>query len=135
MQERDLSGLRALAEELTGQVAKLRTGMVDMRNEINALTATVKSPDGYVTATVGPRGQLVRLQLDPRIYRTPDSTALATTITQTVQKAAAEAAKKVEAVAAKYAPGVAVGDRVHDDVTERLRRLDFLHDQIVGTGE
>jgi DNA-binding protein YbaB len=135
VQERDLSGLRALAEELTGQVAKLRTGMVDMRNEINALTATVKSPDGYVTATVGPRGKLVRLQLDPRIYRKPDSTALAATITETVQKAAAEAAKKVEAVAAKYAPGVAVGDRLNDDVTERLRRLDFLHDQIVGTGE
>jgi DNA-binding protein YbaB len=135
MEERDLSGLRALAEELTGQLAKVRSGLGDMQNELSAVTATVKSPDGYVTATVGPRGQLVRLHLDGRIYRNPDSAKLAATITETVQKATAEAAEKVQGVTAKYAPGVDVSSYLQGDVTQRLNRFDFIQDQITGTGD
>lgn len=135
MEERDLSGLRALAEELTGQLAKVRSGLGDMQKELSAVTATMKSPDGYVTATVGPRGQLVRLQLDGRIYRNPDSAKLAATITETIQKATAEATRKVEEVTAKYAPGVDVSGYLRGDVTHRLNRFDFIQDQITGTGD
>src|SRR5947207_13846043 len=98
MAERDLQGLRAYAEELSGQFEKVRSGLGEMQRELKAVTGTAKSPDGYVTATVGPRGQLVKLQLDPRIYRKPDSAQLAQSITETVGKAAEDAARKVEAV-------------------------------------
>lgn len=135
MEGRDLSGLRALAEELTGQLAKVRSGLGDMQKELSALTATAKSPDGYVTATVGPRGQLVRLHLDGRIYRNPDSAKLAATITETVQKATAEVAEKVQEVTAKYAPGVDVSPYLRGDASARLNRFDFVQDQITGTGE
>ena len=135
MEERDLSGLRALAEELTGQLAKVRSGLSDMQKEITAVTATVRSPDGYVTATIGPRGHLVRLQLDGRIYRNPDSTKLAATITETIQKATTEAAQKVQDVTAKYAPGMDVSGYLRGDVTSRLNRFDFIEDQITGTGD
>lgn len=135
MEERDLSGLRALAEELTGQLEKVRSGLADMQKEITAVTATVKSPDGYVTATVGPRGHLVRLQLDGRIYRNPDSAKLAATITETIQKATAEAAQKVQDVTAKYAPGMDVSGYLRGDATSRLNRFDFIEDQITGTGD
>jgi DNA-binding protein YbaB len=135
VEERDLSGLRALAEELTGQLEKVRSGLSDMQKEITAVTATVKSPDGYVTATVGPRGHLVRLQLDGRIYRNPDSAKLAATITETIQKATSEAAQKVQDVTAKYAPGMDVSGYLRGDVTSRLNRFDFIEDQITGTGD
>jgi len=135
VEERDLSGLRALAEELTGQLAKVRSGLSDMQKEMTAVTATVKSPDGYVTATVGPRGHLVRLQLDGRIYRNPDSAKLAATITETIQKATAEAAQKVQDVTSKYAPGMDVSGYLRGDVTSRLNRFDFIEDQITGTGD
>jgi len=135
VEERDLSGLRALAEELTGQLAKVRSGLSDMQNEITAVTATARSPDGYVTATIGPRGHLVRLQLDGRIYRNPDSTKLAATITETIQKATTEAAQKVQDVTAKYAPGMDVSGYLRGDVTSRLNRFDFIEDQITGTGD
>jgi len=135
VEERDLSGLRALAEELTGQLAKVRSGLSDMQKEITAVTATVRSPDGYVTATIGPRGHLVRLQLDGRIYRNPDSTKLAATITETIQKATTEAAQKVQDVTAKYAPGMDVSGYLRGDVTSRLNRFDFIEDQITGTGD
>jgi DNA-binding protein YbaB len=135
VEERDLSGLRALAEELTGQLEKVRSGLADMQKEITAVTVTVKSPDGYVTATVGPRGHLVRLQLDGRIYRNPDSAKLAATITETIQKATAEAAQKVQDVTAKYAPGMDVSGYLRGDATSRLNRFDFIEDQITGTGD
>jgi DNA-binding protein YbaB len=120
---------------LTGQLEKVRSGLADMQKEITAVTATVKSPDGYVTATVGPRGHLVRLQLDGRIYRNPDSAKLAATITETIQKATAEAAQKVQDVTAKYAPGMDVSGYLRGDATSRLNRFDFIEDQITGTGD
>jgi DNA-binding protein YbaB len=133
--ERDLSGLRALAEELSGQLAKVRSGMEDLQKELSAVTATVKSPDGYVTATVGPRGQLVRLQLDGRIYRNPDSAKLAATITETIQQATLKAGEKAQEVTAKYAPGVDVRGYLEGNLTHRLNRFDFITDQITEAGD
>jgi DNA-binding protein YbaB len=132
MAERDLQGLRAYAEELSNQFEKIRDGLGDMQRELTAVTGTAKSPDGYVTATVGPRGQLLRLQLDPRIYRKPDSAQLAQSITETVGKAAEDAAHKVEAVTERYAPGLDVASFLRGEVASRLRRFDFVHDQIAG---
>src|SRR5690349_14121174 len=98
MAERDLAGLRAYAEELSEQFEKIRSGINEMQSEMSKITGTAKSADGYITATVGPRGQLVKLHLDARIYRKPDSAKLAETITDTIQKAALDAAGKVEEV-------------------------------------
>lgn len=57
------------------------------------LTATAESDDGLITATVGGAGELLELELDPRIYRVADSAALAAAITGTVRRAA-ESAKQ-----------------------------------------
>ncbi len=109
----EVSGLRAWAEELIGQFGRLRAGTADLRAELAAITATARSADGYVTAVVGPRGNLVRLTLDPRIYRRPDSHRLASTITETIQRAADEAAAAVTRACAPYLP--------EDDVRAHLR--------------
>lgn len=45
------------------------------------------SEDGYVTVTVGPNGHVTKVELDPRIYRRPDSRVLPTTVTETIQRA------------------------------------------------
>jgi len=132
MAQRDLDGLRAYAEELSSQFRKLRNGLTDLQKEMSEVTATAKSSDGYVTATVGPRGQLVKLHLDARIYRKPDSAQLAATITEAVQRATTEAAKKVDAVAARHTPGLDVGSYLHGDLVSRFDRFDFIHDQIAG---
>src|SRR2546421_12611798 len=39
------------------------------------ITETAESEDGLISVTVGSRGELVELWLDPRIYRNPDSLA------------------------------------------------------------
>lgn len=129
---RDLDGLRAYAEEVKGTLAKLQGGLDDMRGELNAVTATVKSPDGFVTVTVGPRGQVRKLELDARIYRKPDSGKLAATITETIQKAAVAAGQKVDEITERYAPGLDIGSHTRGDYKSRAHRFDFIADQIPG---
>ncbi len=135
VEERDLAGLRAYASELQEQFRKIRGGIADMQKEMNAVTATAKSADGYVTATVGPRGQVLKLVLDPRVYRKPDATKLAETITDTLRKAAQAAAKQVEVVSGKYAPGQDVGAYLRGDVQSRFGKFDFVEDQVTEGNE
>jgi DNA-binding protein YbaB len=135
MTDRDLSGLRAYAQELSEQFQQLRGGLQAMQQELAAVTGTAKSPDGFVTATVGPRGQLINLQLDGRIYRRPDSTRLAEAITQTVQQATKDAATKVETISAGHAPGADVASYLRGDLAERFARFDFVQDELAGGTE
>ena len=132
MEERDLSGLRAYAQSLSGQFQEIRRQLSTMQEELNAISATAKSPDGFVTATVGPRGQLIKLHLDPRVYRSPDSARLATVITETIHAATRDAAAKVDTIAAKHAPGVDAGSYLRGDPISRFNRFDFVFDQIEG---
>lgn len=132
MVERDLQGLRAYTSELTAKFAKIRGNLSEMQQAMAEVTATAKSADGFVKATVGPRGQLVKLELDARIYRKPDAGKLASTITETVQKAATEAGEKVKAVTEKYAPGMDVSSYMRGDIVSRFNRFDFVNDEIEG---
>jgi DNA-binding protein YbaB len=62
------------------------------------VTGVAWSDDRLVKATVGPRGQLVDLEIDPRVYRQPNSKALAATIVATVRRASEEAMAKTQAI-------------------------------------
>lgn len=116
--------LRARAEELMGEFNRLRTGMGELQQKLRQITATAKSDDGYVKATVGPRGQLVRLELDPRIYRRPDSKQLAATITQTINRATADAMAQVSEACKPYLPEEELQAHLQFDVDGMRRRLD-----------
>jgi DNA-binding protein YbaB len=116
--------LRARAEELMGEFNRLRTGMGELQQKLRQITATAKSDDGYVKATVGPRGQLIRLELDPRIYRRPDSKQLAATITQTINRATADAMAQVSEACKPYLPEEELQAHLQFDVDGMRRRLD-----------
>lgn len=129
----NLTGLRAYAEQLQQQLGKLRSGgLAEMRQEMNAVKGTAKSPDGFVTATVGPRGQLTELKLDPRIYRNPDSAKLAATITETIQKAAEQSGERVSEITERFAPGMDIGSATRGEFTSRSDRFDFIRDRMPG---
>ena len=101
---------------------------IDQRwHRLARIEATAWSPDRYVSATVGPSGELRRLWLDPRIYRLADADRLAATILDTVRAAAAQAHRRAfEAVApllgrrASSSPGDA--DLAFDPILEHLDR-------------
>lgn len=75
-----------------------RDGLLEVRRRLADVRATAESDDGLVAATVGGRGELLELTLDPRVYRTTDARALADDILGTVRRAAAIARDEVYAI-------------------------------------
>ncbi|KAA2267216.1 YbaB/EbfC family nucleoid-associated protein [Solihabitans fulvus] len=74
------------------------------KRRLTEIRATAESEDGLISATVGGSGELVELWLDPRIYRTPDSTALAEAIAGTLREAAQRAQEEGFAILADFLP-------------------------------
>jgi DNA-binding protein YbaB len=92
---------------LSAMVADLRKATAripEIQREMLAVTGTAWSDDGLIKAVVGPRGHLLELEIDPRIYRTPNSAALAATIVQTVRAAVEEAGEKSRALMEQSLP-------------------------------
>lgn len=120
----DLTPLRAQAEELMAQFERMRSGYGELQQKLRAVKGTATSSDGYVTATVGPRGQLLKLELDPRIYRRPNSRELASTITKTVQEATAKAQNAVEELCKPFVPDSQFQAHMNFDFNGIFQQLD-----------
>ncbi|GAA2843959.1 YbaB/EbfC family nucleoid-associated protein [Crossiella cryophila] len=101
-------------QQLADSVRRLRAGMRD-------ITGTADSPDGLISATVGARGELLELELNPRVYRQPDSELLAADIVETIQRAVAAAQREVFELVKEFLPTDA------DPATTDLDFDPFLH--------
>ncbi|MEV8442643.1 YbaB/EbfC family nucleoid-associated protein [Actinosynnema sp. NPDC051121] len=62
---------------------------------VAAIDESAWSHDGRVSASVGARGELRALELDPRVYRDHDAEALAKSIVDTVAEASRNARRLV----------------------------------------
>jgi DNA-binding protein YbaB len=91
----DLSGMRARAEGMMADFQRLTSHAAEIRSRLLAVRSKATSDDGYVTAVVDPRGRLESLEIDPRVFRRPDSRLLADTILDTVRQAAEDADRQV----------------------------------------
>ncbi|MEV0146448.1 MULTISPECIES: YbaB/EbfC family nucleoid-associated protein [unclassified Nonomuraea] len=91
----DVAGMRAYADELRTMFQEIQDAGVELHAKARAIQVTETSRDGLVSVTVGARGELVRLDLDPRIYRRPDARHLADTIAETTRRAATRAQERV----------------------------------------
>lgn len=69
-------------------------GLEDTQRKILKITGVAWSEDRMIKAVVGPRGQLIDLEIDPRVYRKPNSKALSATILATVRLAVDDAMAK-----------------------------------------
>ncbi|SDY71705.1 Conserved DNA-binding protein YbaB [Micromonospora pattaloongensis] len=118
--------LRARFDEVFGQYERLRSGLDDLQQRLARLRVTAESEDRHVKATVGPRGQLIKLELDPRIYRDHNVEALAAKITSTVQQATERATSDVQELVRGYLPpGSGAADYLRDgNFGSLLRRSD-----------
>jgi DNA-binding protein YbaB len=120
----DIQAFRAQADEVIAQFERMRAGYGELQQKLRAVTATASSEDGSVTATVGPRGQLVKLELDPRIYRRPDSRKLAVTITETVRTATEQALAKVAELCQPFVPDAQFQAHLNYDFDGLFGQLD-----------
>jgi DNA-binding protein YbaB len=110
--------LRERFAQVYGDYSRIRAGMGELQERLAAMQVRVSSPDGLVTAVVGPRGQLISLALDPEAYREHTPPRLAAIITETVRQAAARAAEESRALLGEYLPAGSAG-------VEFLRTNDF----------
>ena len=112
----DVAGVKAYAEQLQSSFEKMLVEGPKVAAEARAMTVTKKSKDGLVTVTVSARGELETLELDPRIYRRPDSRELAESIVELTQAATAEAKEAVIAIFEKIAPRTTVERHMNGDI-------------------
>lgn len=120
----DLSGMRAQAAELMAQFERVRDGAGELQQKLKAVSVTVTSDDGLVKATCGPRGQVVKVEFDPRIYRRPNSKELSATVTETIRKASAQAMAEVEELCKPWIPSADFQAYMDHDLDGIFRQLD-----------
>ncbi len=115
--------MQAYADELRALFLRMQDEALDLHERARAVQVTETSADGLVSATVGPRGDLVRLDIDPRVYRRPDSRHLADTITETVGRAAARARERVVEIFEPLVPAEQMAAHLDGDVETAMRQL------------
>ncbi|MBB4960449.1 YbaB/EbfC family nucleoid-associated protein [Micromonospora polyrhachis] len=118
-----LAAMRARARDLTGQLQRITDSMDGLQERIGQVSVTAVSRDGLVRATVGSDGKPRDLHLDPRIYHDADAAALARTILDTIEVAAAEARERVKEICQPYVDGDSFDSYASGDLTQVMERM------------
>ncbi|MEV0381328.1 YbaB/EbfC family nucleoid-associated protein [Nonomuraea sp. NPDC050643] len=119
----DVAAMRAYADELRDMFNRLQDEGPEMHARAKAVQVTETSRDGLVSVTVGARGELVRLDLDPRVFRRPDARHLADTIAETAQRAAAKAQDRIAEIFAPVIPPEQFRAHLEGDLETVMARL------------
>jgi DNA-binding protein YbaB len=104
-------------EALLEDAHKLLGNAAQMQRKLEALNVSTRSEDGYVVTTVDARGRLVQVDLDPRIYRSPNAGALGALIVETYQRAVEKIDGDVEKILKEFLPA--------DMDPKRFTKIDF----------
>jgi DNA-binding protein YbaB len=92
----DLSAERARAEGLMADFERLRAGAGVVRERLLAARGRGASGDGLVRVMVDRRGRVEGVEIDPRVFRRPDSRRLAELIVAAAAEAVADVDRQVE---------------------------------------
>lgn len=123
----DWSALHQRVGSLRSAIDNIET----VQKKMLKVTGEAWSDDRLIRVVVGPRGQLVDLEIDPRVFRRPNSKALATAILATTRLAIDDANTKSQEIMAETLPAelrptrAAGGD---------FRTLQNTHDADLGKG-
>ena len=117
---------RQRLESLMEDAHKLLGNAAEMKRKLEELTVSTKSEDGFVVTTVDARGRLVQLDLDPRIYRSPNAGALSRQIIEAYQRAVDKVEQDSRTILEKYLPREFDVDRFTDiDLEKYAARRDI----------
>jgi DNA-binding protein YbaB len=94
----------SVLDDMVGDLRKAMREAEQTQRRMLSVTGTAWSEDRLIKATVGPRGHLIELDIDPRIYRKPNSVALAASIVDTVRVATEEVIAKTQKILADTIP-------------------------------
>jgi DNA-binding protein YbaB len=101
---------------------RLRSDLAALRERLPQVRETAESDDGLIRVTLGAKGELLALDLNPRIYRVPDSAALARDITATVHRAAEAVRERVYALTRSVLSDPDAADPSFDPMLAELDR-------------
>lgn len=96
---------------------KLLGSAAEMQRKLEALVVSTRSEDGFIVTTVDARGRLAEVQLDPRIYRSPNAGALGAKIVETYQRAVEKVDAEMRKILEEYLPA--------DMDIDRFTKIDF----------
>lgn len=127
MDRPDWASLHSMMDDIRKTIGSLD----DTQQQITKVTGTGWSSDRLIRAVVGPRGQLVDLEIDPRVFRNPDSRGLADAILAAVEAAVTDASTKSMSIVDKtMSPDLrrggllgGGGDRLRDIIGQRDANL------------
>jgi DNA-binding protein YbaB len=120
----DPSAIVSLIQDLNKTLSKVG----DTQRKMLGVTGTAWSEDRMIKAVVGPRGQLIDLEIDPRVYRKPNSKALAASILSTVRAAVEQAVQKTQELVDQTMPQVNDMIRSGPNPAMDMRKLIRSHD-------
>ncbi|MFI6920989.1 YbaB/EbfC family nucleoid-associated protein [Nonomuraea spiralis] len=92
--------IEGLAKEYNRQAGELRAAY----GRLSELTGTGESADRLVRVTVGPRGQVQEIELDPRVYRKLAPSQLSREIMQQIGAATEQVAERTKELMAPFMP-------------------------------
>ncbi|MFI7704582.1 YbaB/EbfC family nucleoid-associated protein [Nonomuraea sp. NPDC049480] len=99
--------VEGLAAEYNRQAVQLR----EAYGKLSEMTATAESHDRMVAVTVGPRGQVQNIKLDPRVYRKLSPSELSRAIMEQIGAATSEVADRTKELMEPFMPkGLPFGD-------------------------
>ncbi|MFB9908537.1 YbaB/EbfC family nucleoid-associated protein [Allokutzneria oryzae] len=78
------------------QLEKTTASIPQTQQRMMEITGTAWSEDRMVKVVVGPRGQLVDLEIDPRVFRRPDSAELQAKILKASGEAVRDATQQAQ---------------------------------------
>jgi DNA-binding protein YbaB len=96
----DWSIVRSMIDDLH----RARNNLAASQQRIMKIKGEAWSDDRLIKAVVGPRGQLIDLEIDPRVFRNPNSKALAASILATVRTAVDDALRQSREVRDELVP-------------------------------
>ena len=95
---------QAHIDELLERYRQKRDQLRDVQRTVGTATATVTTEDEMITVTVGPRGRLVGLEFNPRVYRRMSPSELAAAVLAAAGEASSQVDGQVRAALAPLRP-------------------------------
>ena len=92
---RSVAESRAVYASLLDEADRLKANVAAFRERSAAVEGRARTPEDDIRVTVGPQGELRRLEIEPRAYRKLGPAALAEEIVDLSEKARKDAAEKI----------------------------------------
>ena len=111
---------------MLAQLKKTADSLPETQERMMSVTGVSWSDDRMVKVVVGPRGQLVDLEIDPREFRRPDAAELSAKILATAGEAVRKVTGEVQRIMAEQLPPDMAEwrDRYQPDRPDELPRFD-----------